>query len=144
MTLKNDPDRRIVRRVSGDSLAVGLRVKGRLSRMRGVAVDFNRYGAAVLLEQPVQKDKRVFLSLQYQDIRLDHLVGVVHNCVNQDDKYRVGIRFRTAHELQFDRELVEGLLLRLERLLEGVVPTPPLHEGAGFVLEQNQPPHPIV
>ena len=45
---------------------------------------------------------------------VDNIIGVVHNCIAQQDGFRCGIQFRTRSELQFDKDLVENVLFDLE------------------------------
>jgi hypothetical protein len=110
-------DRRRDSRLDGTGLAVTLRPRGRLGALPADAVDFNRYGIAVQTDQPLSKDRTVYLSLRCGDLRVDHLVGVVHNCVRQGVRYRSGIRFRPSSELQRDRVRVQELLSCLESSL---------------------------
>lgn len=110
-------ERRQAPRLQAEGLAVTLRPRGRLGALAADAVDFNRYGIAVHTDQPLAKDRTVYLSLRCGDVRLDHLVGVVHNCVRQGRRYRSGIRFRPSSELQHDRARVQELLGWLESCL---------------------------
>ena len=98
-------------------MAVALRPRGRLGAIAAEAVDFTRHGIAVHTDQPLAKDRTVYLTLSCGDVRVDHLVGVVHNCVQRSGRYRSGIRFRPSSELQRDREQVEALLACLEASL---------------------------
>lgn len=107
-------ERRQGPRLQGDGLAVTLRPRGRLGALSADAVDFNRHGIAVHTNQPLAKDRTVYLTLRFGEVRLDHLVGVVHNCVRQGQRYRSGIRFRPSSQLQRDRARVLDLLGRLE------------------------------
>lgn len=96
---------------------VTLRARGRLVGITAQAIDFNRYGIAVHTDSPLDKDRVVYLNLQCGDLRLENLVGVVHNCVRQGSIFRSGIRFRTASELQHDKPHVEAVLSALERMM---------------------------
>ncbi len=107
-------DRRSAPRTSAARLTVVLRPRGRLSTLPARALDFNRHGMAVHTAMPLAKDRVVYLSLSHGEVRLDNLVGVVHNCVRQGEHFRSGILFRTASGLQHDRALVKELLRRLE------------------------------
>lgn len=110
-------DRRRDERLDGAHIAVALRPRGRLGAIAAEAVDFTRHGIAVHTDQPLAKDRTVYLSLCCGDVRVDHLVGVVHNCVRRDGRYRSGIRFRVSSDLQRDRVQVEALLACLEASL---------------------------
>ncbi len=110
-------DRRKTRRVDGSRIEVALRPRGRLGALPAMAVDFSRYGIAVHIDQPLPKDRPVYLSLRCDELRVDNLVGIVHNCVRQGQRFRCGIRFRPSSELQQDRVEVELALERLERTL---------------------------
>lgn len=107
-------DRRRAARVDGECIDVALRPRGRLIALSAEAVDFSRYGIAVRTDQPLDKDRTVYLNLRCGSVRLDNLVGVVHNCVRRGGRYRSGIRFRPSSELQHDRTRVEELLAALE------------------------------
>ena len=107
-------ERRAGPRFRSDGLLVGVRVKGRFGRLDGVAADFNRYGVAFVLDQPLPKDKLVYVTLANGSVRIENVVGVVHNCVAQTQGFRCGVQFRTNSELQFDVHLVERALKILE------------------------------
>lgn len=109
-----NPERRNVPRFNGHDLKVSVRQRGRIARTHSTAVDFNRFGVAVLTRDPLEKSKPVFLTLECRGVKLENVVGVVHNCIAQGDEYRCGIQFRTQSTLQFDRNLVEQTLLQLE------------------------------
>lgn len=111
------PDRRDRQRLDAAPLAVSLRPRGRLLAVAAEALDFNRHGIAIATDKPLGKDGKVYLSLRCGELRVDHLVGVVHNCVRMGGRYRSGIRFRPASDLQRDRQEVEALLAGLERAL---------------------------
>lgn len=98
-------------------MAVALRPRGRLGAIAAEAVDFSRHGIAVHTDQPLAKDRTIYLTLCCGEVRLDNLVGVVHNCVRQGGRYRSGIRFRPSSELQRDRAHVEHVLASLEASL---------------------------
>lgn len=107
-------DRRRTPRASAAHISVSVRPRGRLTTLGAEAADFNRYGIAVYTEHPLEREQCVFLTLACGDVRVSHLVGVVHNCVRQGDRFRCGIRFRLSSELQRDRSLTERHLSRLE------------------------------
>lgn len=133
-----NPDRRTLPRFAGQHLEVGLRQRGRLTRTRATVLDFNRFGIAVLLREPLEKEKQIFLTLRCGAVSLDNVIGVVHNCISQRDGYRCGIQFRTRSDLQFDKEMVESALLQLESGIgygeeDGATPaprTPPIQDAA--------------
>ena len=112
-------DRRSQPRYRGLRVCAQLRLKGQLSRMPVEVLDFNRHGLAVRSDRPLPKEQIVFLSIDDGEVFLDRVIGIVHNCLVQDDGFRCGIRFRTQSSLQFDRELVESRLRALERALAG-------------------------
>ncbi len=107
-------ERRRKARFSTDSLVVAVRRKGTINKLIGVAINFNRHGVAIVLDQPLPKECTVFLSLLSGDTEVDNVIGVVHNCIAQDNGYRCGIQFRTQSSMQFDQEFVEGRLRLLE------------------------------
>ena len=107
-------DRRSLPRLAGRDLEVGLRQRRRFVRTPVTVLDFNRFGIAVLVSEPLEKEKQVFLTLRCGAVHLDSVIGVVHNCIAQHDGYRCGIQFRTRSDLQFDKDHVEHALLMLE------------------------------
>lgn len=110
-------DRRRLPRFDGSEMTVALRPRGRLVALSARAVDFNRHGIAVHTATALEKDRQVYLSLRCGEVRVDNLVGVVHNCVRQGRHYRSGIRFRPASGLQQDKQQVEAILACLEDAL---------------------------
>jgi hypothetical protein len=113
-------ERRVAPRFVSDGLLVTIRIKGRFGRLEGLAKDFNRHGVAVVLDQPIPKDKTVYVALQSGSVRLENIIGVVHNCVAESDGFRCGVQFRTTSELQFDRQLVEQELTILETRFKAI------------------------
>lgn len=110
-------DRRSRPRVDGTSIDVALRPRGRLGAIAAHAVDFNRYGTAVHTQAPLPKDQVVYLTLRCGEVRVENVVGVVHNCVRQSGRYRSGILFRLSSDLQQDKQETRALLARLETML---------------------------
>ena len=107
-------ERRSKPRYPTDGLLVCVRRKGRLGLLEGLAQDFNRHGVAMLVDQPIPKNTKLYVSLLSGDTKLDNVIGIVHNCIALTDGYRCGIRFRTNSELQLDKELTEHELTILE------------------------------
>ena len=107
-------ERRKYSRNAVEGLLVSVRRKGRIGKLTGMAVDFNRHGLGLVLDQPLAKDCTVYLSICSVQAKIDNVIGVVHNCVSQDVGYRCGIQFRTASTLQSDKASIEEQLLRLE------------------------------
>jgi len=107
-------DRRNNPRFPSDGLLVRARRKGRLGQLDGLAQDFNRHGLAVILDQPLPKDTTLFMTLVTGEMKLDEVIGVVHNCVSVSEGYRCGVQFRTGSELQHDQAMVEEELSILE------------------------------
>lgn len=112
-------NRRTAPRLEVDQLLVSVRRKGHLTRLIGMAVDFNRHGIALLVDQPICKDTKLYLKLQSPEINIDNVIGVVHNCVPMDNGYRCGIQFRTGSALQNDQRNVEESLSTMESYLAG-------------------------
>jgi hypothetical protein len=113
-TSSRQPERRIHPRFDGREMRATVRQRGRIARSESTVVDFNRFGIALLTRRRLPKNKPIFLNLECHGIRLDNVVGVVHNCIDQAGEYRCGIQFRTRSELQLDQRQVEEALLRLE------------------------------
>lgn len=111
-------DRRQGPRFGAAGLDVALRRRGRFGAIAARALDFNRHGIAVSTTQPISKDRPVYLSLRCGAVCVDNVVGVVHNCVRQGNRFRCGIRFRLGSALQRDRRKVEALLQHLESVAE--------------------------
>jgi hypothetical protein len=107
-------ERRQTARYEATGLSVLVRPKGKLTTLDARALDFNRYGIAVHTSQPLTREQPVYLSLGLGDVRVNQLVGIVHNCVRQGERYRCGIRFRLSSGLQRDRQLTERRLSCLE------------------------------
>ncbi len=91
-------ERRLKDRYPADGLVVSVRKKGGLLHLQGLATDFNRYGIALVLNQALAKDSKVYISLGFGDTQIQNVVGVVHNCVALQAGYRCGIQFRTAQQ----------------------------------------------
>ncbi len=107
-------ERRSKPRYSTDGLLVSVRKKGRMGQLQGLAQDFNRHGLAMIIDQPLPKDATVYVCLVSGDLRLDNVIGVVHNCIGMAKGYRCGIQFRTNSDLQMDQEFTEQELYILE------------------------------
>ena len=107
-------ERRALPRYRPEGLHVELRLTGRLARSQVEPVDFNRFGIAILVDEPIAKDKKIFLSLKHGQLVLENVVGIVHNCIAKDGQFRCGIQFRTRSEMQLDQDWVERVLLDLE------------------------------
>ena len=110
----NTQERRSFPRLAGQKLEVTVRQRGQLARSSAAVMDFNRFGIALLAERAFTKDRQVFISLRLDELILDNVVGVVHNCHPHEGGYRCGIQFRTRSALQLDQNLVEAVLMRLE------------------------------
>jgi hypothetical protein len=109
------PDRRAIPRFPVTGMTATLRVSGRFSRHDATVIDFNREGATLLLSEPVSASRPIYLSLAKPPLRLDGIVGAIHNCrPAADGGYRCGVQFRTRSLLQLDRESTERELIRLE------------------------------
>lgn len=112
-------ERRTQPRWDAGALIACVRVRGRLGRQKADVVDFSRHGLALVTSSPLPRDKPLFLQLRLDELNIQNVVAVLHNCCTTDEGYRCGLRFRTASELQFDRELIESQLRRLEQRLSG-------------------------
>jgi hypothetical protein len=107
-------ERRRQPRYPSDGLMVYVRRKGRFGQLEGLAVDFNRHGLALIIDQPLPKESLVFLALTSGETKVTDVLGVVHNCCSNPGGYRCGIQFRTSSDLQMDRAQVEQALCILE------------------------------
>lgn len=103
-------------------MSVSLSVRYRLGTHQGRVVDFNRYGVTIELQRPIPLNKPLFVTLKYDGLHPEAIVGTAHNCrCLRVGVFRCGIRFRTDSALQLDRDevvrslaLVEAALIRLE------------------------------
>ena len=107
-------DRRSKPRYPTDGLIVSLRRRGKLHHLEAVAIDFNRHGIGLLLDQPIAKDSTVYLTLRLADAQVEDLLGVVHNCISLPTGYRCGVQFRTTSRLQLDQLATEANLRTTE------------------------------
>ena len=107
-------ERRLKTRYPTDGLVVSVRKKGGLLHLQGLAADFNRHGIALLLNQALGKDSKVFISLAFGEIQVHNVVGIVHNCVALKEGYRCGIQFRTASNQQMEQTETNLRLRNLE------------------------------
>jgi hypothetical protein len=111
-------ERRRLARWASRNLTVWVRPKGRLRRRQAHAVDFNRYGLALLSRLPLRIDQTVLVRLHHPQLKMNsNVVGVVHNCVRHDDGYRCGIRFRVTSRQQRQGGHIETALVQLEAVL---------------------------
>ena len=98
-----------------------MRRKGRLSQLAGLAHDFNRHGLALIIDQPLPKETTIYVGLTSDDMKLDDVISVVHNCIALPTGYRCGIQFRICSELQRDRGLTEKKLSMFEARFKGMM-----------------------
>jgi hypothetical protein len=109
------PDRRAIPRFPVTGMTATLRVSGHFGRQDATVIDFNREGATLLLPEPIPTSRPIYLSLLKPPLRLDGIVGAIHNCrPTETGAFRCGVQFRTTSLLQFDRESTERELIRLE------------------------------
>ena len=109
------PDRRAIPRFPVTGMTATLRVSGHFGRQDATVIDFNREGATLLLPEPVPSSRPIYVSLLKPPLRLDGIVGAIHNCrPSEGGGFRCGVQFRTTSLLQFDRESTELELIRLE------------------------------
>ncbi len=116
-TVSAPGERRTAARYAADAISVRLRMRGRVNRHQASVLDFNRHGAAMLTEIPLPKDQVVYLRLDCGGTVASDVVGIVHNCVCLEGKYRCGVRFRTGSRLQVDGATVDQRLEQIEARL---------------------------
>ena len=112
------PERSSGIRHSTDGLLADVRQRGRLARLTGMAVDFNRHGMALITDQPLPQDCYVYINLVGYGRSLGDLVGVVHNCTSTSTGFRCGIQFRPTSHLQDDANRAAQVLLELEQIIK--------------------------
>jgi hypothetical protein len=129
--MPTDPtfERRSQPRFLASHLSAQLRLKGQFSRVAIDVLDFNRHGLAIRFDRPLPKDQLVYLTLEFGDVILERVIGIVHNCLAQQQGYRCGILFRTQSILQFDREQVEASLSQIESGISGQKASLPPADG---------------
>jgi len=97
-----------------------LRAKGRWGKTEVSVIDFNRHGMSILVDRPLEAPKGVRLCLELDELKLQDLYAVIHNCRSTEahgmKSFRLGVQFRTDATDQFDRTEVEQTLAALERL----------------------------
>jgi hypothetical protein len=122
-------ERRDRPRFSGEGVCATLRLGYRFGRVKAMVLDFNRHGMSVVTDRPLPRHGTVDLALACGPIRIDGLVGVIHNCRGlPDGSFRCGVQFRTDSRNQFDRTHIRAALHRLEELLAGAsLETPAAH-----------------
>ena len=111
-------DRRTGFRHATDGLLAEVRQRGRLARLTGMAVDFNRFGMALITDQPLPHDCQVYINLIGYGHSVLDLVGVVHNCTSTQIGFRCGIQFRPSSELQNDASRAMESLSKLEQVIK--------------------------
>src|SRR5262245_36367998 len=74
------PDRRAIPRFPVTGMTATLRVSGHFGRQDATVIDFNREGATLLLPEPIPGSRPIYLSLLKPPLRLDGIVGAIHNC----------------------------------------------------------------
>ncbi len=117
-------DRRQLPRLAADQLQVYIRQRHSFRRKRTTAVDFNRYGIAVMSPLPYRVDAPLVVELCHPRVLSDvKVAGVVHNCLQLEQGFRCGIRFRLQSRFQFDTEQIETYLRALEAELSGKAPS---------------------
>ena len=113
-------ERRTQPRFACSSMRATLRANGRWGKTEVTVIDFNRHGMSILVDQPLEAPKGLRLCLELEELRLQDLHAVIHNCRSTEahgmKSFRVGVRFRTEATDQFDRSQVEQTLAALERL----------------------------
>ena len=123
-------EKRSTARYSSDGLVVQIRRKGRITHLDGLASDFNAFGLAVVLDQPLTQDSTVFLTLMCGSTKITDVVAVVHNCVSLEHGYRCGLQFRTNSGLQSDCRETEKQLRIMESRFKVMGHTHPQAEPA--------------
>ena len=111
-------DRRPTPRRSSRGLTATIGQRFRLRRIIADVLDFNRHGMSLKMERPLPTEHPIDIELDFGDLHIEGIVGVIHNCRCLDEGgYRCGIQFRTSARTQLDRNLVRQQLTRLELAL---------------------------
>ncbi|MEM7079384.1 MAG: PilZ domain-containing protein [Pseudomonadota bacterium] len=114
MSSEDVVERRGSPRFDSEGLLVKIRKQGGFARLQGIARDFNRHGAGIIIDQPIGSDTVVYVSLACGDLSLDSVLAVVHNCCAIEDGFRCGVRFRAQSGRQANPAEVEAVLVALE------------------------------
>jgi hypothetical protein len=87
----------------------------RWGRVTADVLDFNRHGMSVRLPRPLPGNQPLEIQLDFGDLHIPDIVGVIHNsrCL-RDGSVRYGVQFRTGARTQLDRNAVRAQLARLE------------------------------
>lgn len=113
-------ERRTQPRIACSGMRATLRAKGRWGKTEVSVIDFNRHGMSILVDRPLEAPKGVRLCLELDELKLQDLYAVIHNCRSTEahgmKSFRLGVQFRTDATDQFDRTEVEQTLAALERL----------------------------
>ncbi|GEM_PF-2009077 len=113
-------ERRTQPRIACSGMRATLRAKGRWGKTEVSVIDFNRHGMSILVDRPLEAPKGVRLCLELDELKLQDLYAVIHNCRSTEARgmksFRLGVQFRTDATDQFDRTEVEQTLAALERL----------------------------
>ena len=100
-------ERRIQPRFACSTMRATLRAKGCWGKTEVTVIDFNRHGMSILVDQPLEAPKGLRLCLELEELRLQDLHAVIHNCRSTEahgmKSFRVGVRFRTEATDQFDQ-----------------------------------------
>ena len=112
------PERRYVERFLVKDMRASISVQHRFGTHHGDVVDFNQFGATVVLHRPIPVNKPLFITLAHGGSRLDGIVGAAHHCrFTPQGLFRCGIRFRTNSPIQLDRDEIEARLQSVEKAL---------------------------
>lgn len=113
-------ERRTQPRIACSGMRATLRAKGRWGKTEVSVIDFNRHGMSILVDRPLEAPKGVRLCLELDELKLQDLYAVIHNCRSTEahgmKSFRLGVQFRTDATDQFDRTEVEQTLAALERV----------------------------
>lgn len=114
----NPSDRRVYPRRASRGLSATIGQGFSFRRTIAEVLDFNRHGMSLRMAHALPATEPVEIALDFDNLHIDGLVGVIHNCRSlADGSVRCGIQFRTGARTQLDRNAVREKLVRLEKAL---------------------------
>lgn len=82
------------------------------------ALDFDRHGMALQVDRPIAPGTYLLLNIEAEQLAVDSLEAVVHNCREWSEGFRCGIQFRHALNIPDEVPLRSALCEIEQRLTE--------------------------
>lgn len=120
LKIVNWADRRIKRRHKAPDLRVSIKAAGFKKWFRPsvevYCLDINRYGMAIETQQAFKPKDRVVISFRGKYIHHSNVPGVVTECIEINNKYRLSIAFSYALDHRDYCRRTDNALSRIESL----------------------------